>query len=208
MAELGLAVEVCAPPASSEPAPVKGETARDYAVRAAVAKVLALASGLAGTGLASGFSGSTSSSVPPPSSPYRQTSPSLSPVILGADTVVVLDGEILGKPSDAAEALSFLTRLAGRTHEVITGCAVWADAALTTFAAHTRVTMWDCPPALLARYAASGEPLDKAGAYAIQGAGAFLVESIEGSWSNVVGLPVAELIQVLLEKNAVVPLPD
>ena len=110
-------------------------------------------------------------------------------LVLGVDTTVALDGAILGKPADVAQARRHLERLSGRTHEV------WSGLALNerTAAALTRVTFRDIEP-LLDWYLAGGEWEGKAGAYAIQGKGAALVERIEGDYLNVVGLPVAELI--------------
>jgi len=116
-------------------------------------------------------------------------------LILAADTAVVLDGQPLGKPADAAEAETMLRRLRGRTHEVLT--AVWLQRTDGTRAASgvesTRVVFRDYDERLLRAYVASGEPLDKAGAYAIQGRGALLAERIDGSWSNVVGFPLEPL---------------
>jgi septum formation protein len=114
-------------------------------------------------------------------------------VALGADTEVVLDGRLLGKPRDPADALRILRELRGRTHEVITGLALVAAGAAgreETAAVTSRVTMVACSDAELAAYVATGEPMDKAGAYAVQGAGARLVERVEGCYTNVVGLPV------------------
>jgi septum formation protein len=118
--------------------------------------------------------------------------------VLAADTTVVLDGAILGKPLDDADARAMLARLAGRTHEVLTGVAVIDARGLpvdTVLA--TRVRFRALTPAEIAAYVASGEPLDKAGAYGIQGLGGALVERIEGSYSNVVGLPLAETLALL-----------
>jgi septum formation protein len=116
-------------------------------------------------------------------------------VVVAADTEVVLDGEVLGKPADAADAAAMLRRLAGRTHEVLTGVAVaasWGDtAAVESRVARTAVTMTELADAEIAWYVATGEPLDKAGGYGIQGGGGLFVSSIEGSWDNVVGLPLA-----------------
>lgn len=114
-------------------------------------------------------------------------------LVLAADTVVVLDGEILGKPRDAGEAAAMLSRLQGRTHRVVTGVAV-LDAATgrsRTAAEETRVTLRELSPAEIATYVAGGEPMDKAGAYAVQGLGAVLVTRIDGCFYNVVGLPLA-----------------
>jgi septum formation protein len=120
-------------------------------------------------------------------------------VVLGADTVVVLDGEALGKPVDVADAAAMLRRLRGRPHDVITGVAV-VDAATgraETTAVVTRVVMADVSDQVIDAYAASGEPLDKAGAYAIQGRGGALVSEFAGSYSNVVGLPLTATARLL-----------
>jgi septum formation protein len=113
-------------------------------------------------------------------------------LVLAADTVVALDGAILGKPADAAEARAHLTRLSGRTHEV------WSGVALNdrTAAVMTRVTFRELGE-LLDWYVAGGEWEGKAGAYAIQGRGAALVERIEGDYTNVVGLPVPALVELM-----------
>ena len=120
-------------------------------------------------------------------------------IVLGADTIVALDGEPLGKPSGPEQARAMLSRLRGREHEVITGIAV-VDAR-TGRAARTAVTsrvrMADYGEREIDAYVASGEPLDKAGAYAIQGGGGALVAGLEGSYSNVVGLPLAETARLL-----------
>jgi septum formation protein len=130
-------------------------------------------------------------------------------LVIGADTVVAVGGEILGKPVDEADARRMLGLLAGREHLVATGCAlVPPDGPPSAFAVGTRVTMIDPGPAALAAYAATGEPLDKAGAYAIQGQGAFLVRSVEGSYTNVVGLPLAEVLEALLVFGALEPARD
>lgn len=121
--------------------------------------------------------------------------------VLGADTVVVLEGRILGKPADAAEAVAMLTALSGRWHQVWTGFAICcqARAVLVERAVSTEVGFAGLAPELIAAYVATGEPLDKAGAYGIQGLGGCLVEELRGSYSNVVGLPLAEVIEELLE---------
>lgn len=118
--------------------------------------------------------------------------------VLAADTTVVVDGAVLGKPADAADARRMLERLAGRAHEVFTGVAL-ADARgdLRCIVARTRVRFRALSPREIAAYAASGEPLDKAGAYGIQGLGGALVAGIDGSYSNVVGLPLAETVALL-----------
>jgi septum formation protein len=116
-------------------------------------------------------------------------------VVVGADTEVALDGRALGKPESAAAAGAMLRALAGRTHDVLTGVHVVRvdDGRSTTAVARTRVTFHAYDDAVIDEYVASGEPLDKAGAYGIQGLGARLVAAVDGSWSNVVGLPVEEL---------------
>ena len=113
-------------------------------------------------------------------------------VVLGADTEVVLDGRYLGKPRNAADATRMLRELSGRTHDVVTGLAL-VDAPSgreETLAVTTRVTMIDAGAEEIAAYVATGEPLDKAGAYAVQGLGARLVARVDGCFTNVVGLPV------------------
>ena len=120
-------------------------------------------------------------------------------IVLGADTVVTIDGEALGKPADPAHARAMLRRLRGREHEVITGVAV-VDAhsgRMERTAVTSRVRMAAYADADVDAYVATGEPLDKAGAYAIQGAGGVLVAGYEGSYSNVVGLPLAETARLL-----------
>lgn len=117
-------------------------------------------------------------------------------LVLAADTTVVLEGRILGKPASVDEALATLEALGGRTHRVLSAVALSGRAR----AAHvetTHVTMRRAPRAELAWYVATGEPMDKAGAYAIQGIGAQLVSRIEGSHSNVIGLPLAETLALL-----------
>ena len=118
-------------------------------------------------------------------------------IVLGADTTVVIDGEVLAKPEDAADATRMLTALAGREHQVITGvCLKRGDTALVD-AATTAV--WFAPMTTdeIAGYVASGEPMDKAGAYGIQGLASRFIPRIDGSYTNVVGLPVALVYQLL-----------
>lgn len=117
--------------------------------------------------------------------------------VLGADTVVILDGEALGKPRDEADARRMLARLSGRAHEVVTGFALVRGEERRTGRVRTLVSFRRLDGEAVARYAASGEPLDKAGAYAIQGMGGALVDRVEGSYTNVVGLPVPEVIEAL-----------
>ncbi|HEU4594012.1 MAG TPA: Maf family protein [Pyrinomonadaceae bacterium] len=113
-------------------------------------------------------------------------------LVLGADTVVVVDGEILGKPRDARDASRMLRQLAARTHEVLTGVAlVRAETGRSVSGvARTRVRFAELSGEEIERYVETGEPLDKAGAYAVQGRAAPFIESIEGEYWNVVGLPI------------------
>ena len=123
--------------------------------------------------------------------------------ILVADTIVVIDGVVLGKPGDVAGAERLLAQLAGRSHTVYTryaiARAVEGGQSAVARTVESRVTMRAASKNELARYAATGEGLDKAGAYAVQGIGAFLVERIEGSYTNIVGLPACEVIADLLQ---------
>ena len=121
-------------------------------------------------------------------------------VVLGADTTVVLDGEILGKPVDEADAASMLARLSGRTHRVITGVAVVSAGGVEAAAEVTAVRMRGLSDAEIAEYVETGEPMDKAGAYAIQGRAGRWIPRIEGCYFNVVGLPLA-LASTMLEEH-------
>ncbi|MCX7197721.1 MAG: Maf family protein [Proteobacteria bacterium] len=119
-------------------------------------------------------------------------------LVLAADTEVVIDGEALGKPRDAAAATRMLIRLSGRSHEVLSAVAV-ATSETRIEIRQTRSTVWlkTLDPVELRRYVSTGEPLDKAGAYAIQGLGALFVTRIEGSYSAVMGLPLYETGELL-----------
>ncbi|MBE3590493.1 MAG: septum formation inhibitor Maf [Firmicutes bacterium] len=121
--------------------------------------------------------------------------------VIGADTVVALDGEVLGKPSDAAEAVRMLERLSGRRHTVVTGVCIVRrpDGREHAYTERSEVEFTALDRATAAAYAATGEPLDKAGAYAVQGLGAAFVRRIEGSFYAVVGLPAASLVEALRE---------
>lgn len=119
-------------------------------------------------------------------------------VVLGADTTVIIDGDILGKPADAAEASVALARLSGRTHRVVTAVCLAAHSGIELCCVETAVEFCELSPANINAYIASGEPWDKAGGYGIQGLGGALVTRIEGSYSNVVGLPLVET-RTLLE---------
>jgi septum formation protein len=120
-------------------------------------------------------------------------------LVLGADTIVVLGDEVLGKPDDAAHALELLERLAGREHRVLTAVAVVESGSGRSFQAlvESRVTLRRASMQELRRYVAGGEPLDKAGAYALQGEGRRFVTRVEGSESNVIGLPLEETLALL-----------
>ena len=118
-------------------------------------------------------------------------------VILAADTVVVFQGKILGKPADEQEAYEMLERLSGRQHDVFTGVAIVSADAEIVFYDATRVTFWDLEREDIERYVASGEPFDKAGAYGIQGLGAIFVKEIQGDFYNVVGLPLSRTVRQL-----------
>lgn len=147
-----------------------GEAAEDYVIRIAAAKAQVVAAA------------------------HQQGT-----VVLGCDTSVVLDGQILGKPIDEADAARMLLSLAGQTHTVYTGYALagageeWAETGVDA----ARVTMHAVTAEEAAAYAASGEPLDKAGAYALQGEGKGFVENVEGLRSTVIGLPLEPIIDVL-----------
>jgi septum formation protein len=131
---------------------------------------------------------------------FARKQPSAAPMlVLGADTVVVCDGEVMGKPADAADAARMLLLLSGRTHQVVTGVAVvWGSGSAEVAAEMTQVTMRTLSPQEVAGYVAGGEPMDKAGAYAIQGYAGRWIPRIQGCYFNVVGLPLA-LVTSLLE---------
>jgi septum formation protein len=119
--------------------------------------------------------------------------------VLAADTSVIIDEEILGKPADYSEAMAFLLRLSGRRHRVITALCLQTEAGVSTRCVQTVVQFVHLEQRQCDAYLATDEPWDKAGAYAIQGLGGAFVESIEGSYSNVVGLPLAQTLQLLAE---------
>ncbi len=119
--------------------------------------------------------------------------------VLGADTVVVVDDQVLGKPSDRDDAISMLGRLSGRTHHVYTGVALVADDYAATRLSVSAVTFRAIDEDECARYWVTGEPGDKAGAYAVQGRGAQFITRLEGSYSGVMGLPLYETAQLLNE---------
>lgn len=125
--------------------------------------------------------------------------------VLGADTIVVIDGAVLGKPASEAEAGRMLSRLSGKTHRVLTGYCICRKASGRSFseAVATEVRFKTLSRAEIDWYIRTREPFDKAGAYAIQGIGTFLVKSISGSYTNVVGLPVCEVIEYLIAQGVV-----
>lgn len=175
MTDLGLDFEI-QPSPIDEPPPDEGESPNAYASRMAEMKTLEVAAR---------FPGKT---------------------ILGADTIVVHGERIMGKPVDADDALAMLASLSGKTHQVITGfCVVFSDGTVNTQTVITDVDMRISSEAELKSYIATGEPVDKAGAYAIQGIGTFLVTAIRGSYTNVVGLPVAKVLEALIERNIIAP---
>lgn len=120
-------------------------------------------------------------------------------VVLGADTVVAFGGQILGKPEDGADAQRMLSMLSGNTHSVYTGVAVVVrkdgKTELLSFYEETKVTMYPMEERQILSYIRTGEPMDKAGAYGIQGKGALYIKEIQGDYNNVVGLPVAKIFQ-------------
>jgi septum formation protein len=118
-------------------------------------------------------------------------------LVLGADTTVVCDGEILGKPMDAADAMRMLRMLAGRTHQVLTGVAVASAGGVVSGIETTVVTFAEIAESELAAYCATAEPMDKAGAYGIQGYAARWIPRIEGCYFNVMGLPIARVVRMI-----------
>jgi septum formation protein len=175
LAKLGLDFEVLA--AEVDEVPLNGESPQDFVLRAAIEK----ASDIAGN------------------HPDAW--------VLGADTIVVHRGDILGKPKDAGDALKLLMRLSGQMHKVLTGCCLkWEQENISVSQViATDVYFSAFNEAIAAAYVATGEPLDKAGAYGIQGYGGTLVEKINGSYSNVVGLPLAETVDEMLRYKIIQP---
>jgi septum formation protein len=153
-----------------------GETAEQYVARLAHAKASVAAASL---------------------SRAETTTAPFSDVVLGADTTVVSNGHVLGKPADTADAERMIRLLAGRTHEVLTGVHLLSGDRSLAHVERSQVRMSALTETEIAWYVASGEPMDKAGAYAIQGLASRFIEGIEGSYSNVVGLPVARVHTLL-----------
>ncbi|MEZ7198015.1 Maf family protein [Pseudodesulfovibrio karagichevae] len=175
MSDLGLTFDVHPSPLD-EPLPEPGESPAAYVLRMAELKTL---------DVAARFRGAT---------------------VIGADTAVVLGNRIMGKPQSKLDALEMLTALSGATHQVVSGfCVVLPDGKTLSEAVSTDVDMRQSSEAELMSYIETGEPMDKAGAYAIQGVGTFLVTAIRGSYTNVVGLPVARVLEILLSWAIVVP---
>ncbi|MEA2114299.1 MAG: Maf family protein [Thermodesulfobacteriota bacterium] len=129
--------------------------------------------------------------------------------VIGSDTVVTLSDRILGKPADAAHALDILSSLQGKTHQVITGLSLTClqDNCFENLTRTTNVTFSAFSDSILRAYIRTEEPMDKAGAYGIQGKGSFLVRTIQGSCSNVIGLPVNTCTSLLLQYGVIIPNP-
>ena len=123
--------------------------------------------------------------------------------VIGSDTVVAVNGEILGKPKDKADAFRMLSLLSGTSHSVFTGVAVVKNGKVHSFTEETKVRFFPLDEFEIERYIATGEPFDKAGAYGIQDIGALLVEGIDGDYYNVMGLPVGRLFRLMKELELV-----
>ena len=120
-------------------------------------------------------------------------------IVIGADTIVVHEGKLYSKPESKEQAQAFLKELSGKTHTVITGVGIFVDDKLRTFSVETKVTFRELDDMLINAYVESGDPMDKAGGYGIQTAGALLVEKIDGDYYNVMGLPIAKLTEHMRE---------
>lgn len=123
--------------------------------------------------------------------------------IIGADTIVTFEGQILHKPKNAEQAKDYLKRLSGNTHQVHTGVAFKSNEITDTFVSTTNVTFKQIPEPLMDAYIASGDPFDKAGGYGIQTLGGLFVESIEGDYNTVVGLPLASVFTYLYDAGLI-----
>ena len=121
-------------------------------------------------------------------------------IVIGSDTLVILDGEALGKPGNVQEAEEMIRALSGRTHAVSTGVAICSPEGVRSFTSETEVEFYDLTEEEIKAYAATGEPMDKAGGYGIQGLGSMLVKSIHGDYYTVVCFPLAEVIRHLPEE--------
>lgn len=166
-----------------------GERPYDYVRRLAIEKGSAVARALAAE--------AERAADPVASGEGRTTEGATDVLIVAADTSVIVDGEILGKPVDAADAERMLRLLSGRSHLVLTGVSVRSDAGEAGLVAETAVFVRELSATDIAWYVASGEGVDKAGAYAIQGLASRFIPRIEGSYANVVGLPVAEVARLI-----------
>jgi septum formation protein len=155
--------------ADIDESPLASEAASDYVIRVAREKAQSVASGITGTGA----------------------------IVLAADTTVVTNSRIMGKPRNGEDAASMLAALSGTVHEVLTGVVVRVDTREQVELVTTRVHFLPLTPAVIAWYVSTGEPSGKAGAYAIQGYAARFIDWIDGSWSNVVGLPLATVSRML-----------
>lgn len=123
-------------------------------------------------------------------------------IVIGSDTVVIVDGEILGKPADKADAYRMLKKLSGKTHTVVTGVCISQGEKKKSFSETTRVEFYPLSEEEIHDYIATGDPMDKAGAYGIQGEGCVLIKGIEGDFFTVMGLPAARLKRELAEFTA------
>jgi len=159
----------------SEESLLGSENPKDYVLRLAIEKALSVSRNLAGELL-----------------------------IIGADTIVVVDNEILGKPMDEEEARNMLSKISGRTHNVLTAFSIVdpQNRVLHSEVVSTEVQVKTLEPVEIQGYIKTGEPMDKAGAYGIQGIGAFMIEEIVGSYTNVVGLPLVEVLEALKKLGA------
>lgn len=166
--KLGLRFEVI--PSLIDEIPLRGESPEDFALRASTEKALSVSRNLDGDS-----------------------------VVIGADTIVVIDGEILGKPKDEEEATIMLEKIAGKEHRVITGFSIVKPKVEILYRnfVESRVKIKTLAPWEIEGYIKTGEPMDKAGAYGAQGIGAFMIEEIQGSYTNIVGLPLVQVINVL-----------
>lgn len=167
LSQLGLTYEVV--PADVDESQLPDETPADYVVRLARFKAETAAARLG-----------------------RPAKP-----VLGADTAVVVEGEVLGKPRDRAQGLAMLAKLSGRQHEVLSAVALWSARGVTSALSLSRVRFRDIPAAEVRAYWDTGEPADKAGGYGIQGRGAVFVKELTGSYSGVMGLPLYETAELL-----------
>jgi septum formation protein len=189
LAQAGFSFQV--QPAHFPEDPLEGEDPVTYVTRLAREKAEVVYRQLTSSDL-------TCAARPPAKAPPEDKSPL---AVLGADTTVVLDDMILGKPEDAADAARMLRLLSGRTHRVITGVALVTAEGADVAAETTAVSFRELSDEAIAAYVATGEPMDKAGAYAIQGRAARWIPRIEGCYFNVVGLPLAFVSKLLESRN-------